>query len=272
MRSLMTSVRVEPAALPRANVLGIGVHAVNMDTAVRAIEAAVAEHERGYVCVTGVHGVMEAQGDPEFARILAKALLVVPDGVPTVWMGHLQGFTQMDRVFGPDLMLAVAHRSEQTGWSHLLYGGSEGVVQRLSSVLLHRFPRMRITGAYTPPFRPLTSAEESDFLHLVDQLHPDIIWVGLGTPKQERFMAEYLPHLNTTLMIGVGAAFDFHTGRIRDSPPWIKRSGLQWFHRLLQEPSRLWKRYLFNNPRFVFRAAQQLAGLRHYSLTRDNPD
>jgi N-acetylglucosaminyldiphosphoundecaprenol N-acetyl-beta-D-mannosaminyltransferase len=268
----MTSLLVRPGALPCANVLGVGVHAVNMDIAVRTIEAAVVAHQRGYICVTGVHGVMEAQKDPHFACILAKALLVVPDGVPTVWMGHLQGFTQMDRVFGPDLMLAVAHRSEQTGWSHLLYGGSDGVVQRLRSVLLHRFPRMRIAGAYTPPFHPLTSAEQSDFSCLVDQLQPDIIWVGLGTPKQERFMAEYLPRLNTTLMIGVGAAFDFHTGRIRDSPSWIKRFGLQWLHRLLQEPSRLWKRYLFNNPRFVVQAALQLAGLRRYSLAKANPD
>jgi N-acetylglucosaminyldiphosphoundecaprenol N-acetyl-beta-D-mannosaminyltransferase len=262
----MTGSSVDLTAIPRANILGVGVHAVNMPTALQVIETAVARRRRGYVCATGVHGVMEARRDPTLVSLFANALLVVPDGMPTVWMGHMQGLPQMERVFGPDLMLAVANRSQSTGWSHFLYGGDDGVAEQLHNVLARRFPSIKITGTYSPPFRRLTCEEESAFIRTIDRLQPDIIWVGLSTPKQERFMANYLPVLKTTLMIGVGAAFDFHTGRITDSPSWIKRSGLQWLHRLIQEPSRLWKRYLLNNPQFLFEAGLQLAGVRRYGL------
>lgn len=262
----MTDFLADQAAIPRVNVLGVGVHAVDMPTALQVIEAAVAQRRRGYVCATGVHGVMEAQRDPSLISLFANALLVVPDGMPTVWMGHLQGLHEMERVFGPDLMLAVARRSQTTGWSHFLCGGDYGVAEQLRNVLTRRFPSINIVGAYTPPFRRLTDEEKSSLVLTVDRLRPDIIWVGLSTPNQERFMAEYLSLLNTTLMIGIGAAFDFHTGRIADSPGWVKQSGLQWLHRLIQEPSRLWKRYLLNNPQFVFRAGLQLVGLRRYEL------
>lgn len=262
----MTQLLVEAAALPRTNVLGVGVHAINMSTAVSVIEAAIAERRREYVCVTGVHGVMEAQRDPALVRLFANALLVLPDGMPTVWMGHLQGFREMDRVFGPDLMLAIVERSEQTGYSHFFYGGQPGVAGQLRDTLRRRFPSMRIVGTYTPPFRQLTNDEESELLSAVDRLSPDIIWVGMSTPKQERFMAEYLPRLHTRLMVGVGAAFDYHTGRVKDSPRWVKRSGLQWANRLWQEPARLWKRYLVNNPQFLLRAGLQLARVTHYDL------
>jgi N-acetylglucosaminyldiphosphoundecaprenol N-acetyl-beta-D-mannosaminyltransferase len=263
----MTDLLANLASPARANVLGVGVHAINMQQAVEVINSAVAERRRGYICVTGVHGVMEAQQDPTLIPVLADALLVVPDGMPTVWMGHLQGFCNMDRVFGPDLMIEVAWRSQARRYSHFFYGGGPGVADELRAALQRRCPSMRIAGTYTPPYRKLTDAEEFDLLRTVDRLQPDIIWVGLSTPKQERFMAEYLPRLNTTLMIGVGAAFDFHTGRIKDSPPWLKRAGLQWLHRFIQEPSRLWKRYLLSNPEFIFQAGLQLAGLRRYSLS-----
>ena len=256
----------ETKVLPRANVLGVGVHAINISTAVRIIETAIDEHGKGYVCVTGVHGIMEAQKDPSLVQLFSNALLVVPDGMPTVWIGHLQGFGDMDRVFGPELMLMIAARSELTRYSHFLYGGGPGVAERTRDVLLGRFPSIRILGTYTPPFRPLTSTEKVELLSTVNRLSPDIIWVGLSTPKQERFMEEYLSHLNTRVMVGVGAAFDFVIGRIKDSPDWVKRSGLQWAHRFAQEPRRLWKRYLISNPQFIFQMGLQIAGLRNYEL------
>ena len=265
----MTGSQASLTALPRANVLGVGVHAIDMQQAVGEIEGAIAERRRGYVCVTGVHGVMEAQRDRSLIPVFADALLVVPDGMPTVWMGRFQGLRKMERVFGPDLMIEVAWRSQAKRYSHFFYGGAPGVAEQLRAVLQRRCPSMRIVGTYTPPFRKLTDAEELDLLRAVDRAKPDIVWVGLSTPKQERFMAEYLPRLNTTLMIGVGAAFDFHTGRIKDSSRWLKRAGLQWLHRLIQEPPRLWKRYLVNNPQFIFQAGLQLAGLRRYSLPID---
>ena len=266
---LMAYFPAELAALPRANVLGVGVHAVDMRTAIEAIETAIFQHRRGYVCLTGVHGVMEAQRNPDLMGILSMATLVLPDGMPTVWMGHLQGFREMDRVFGPDLLIAVADRSVLTGHSHFLCGGQAGVAEQLRDALLCRFPKIRILGTYTPPFRPLRRDEERTLISTVRGLAPDIIWVGMSTPKQERFMAEYLPRLNTTLMIGVGAAFDFHTGRVKDSPEWVKRSGLQWAHRLIQQPGRLWRRYIINNPLFLVRAGLQLTGVKRYSLQLD---
>jgi N-acetylglucosaminyldiphosphoundecaprenol N-acetyl-beta-D-mannosaminyltransferase len=239
-----------------------------MATAVRTIASVVTSGGKGYVCATGVHGVMEARRNAEVRRALADAILVVPDGMPTVWMGRLQGLRQMRRVFGPDLMLEVFRASALEGCRHFLYGGAEGVASDLQTALERRFPKCHIVGTYTPPFRPLNQQEESDLRALVSRLHPDIIWVGLSTPKQELFMAHYLPSLETRVTIGVGAAFDYHTGRLKDSPQWLKPLGLQWLHRLAQEPRRLWKRYLVNNPAFVSQAILQLTGIRHFDLQR----
>jgi len=255
-----------PARLcfPRANVLGVGVHAIDLARAVEVIADATATHTKGYVCATGVHGVMEAQRDPALREIFSGALMVVPDGMPTVWMGHWQGHREMQRVFGPDLMLTAMGRLP--GLSHFLYGGGDGVAERLAGCLRRFVPGVQIAGTYTPPFRRLNAIEQEHLQQTIARLRPDIVWVGLSTPKQERFMAEYLPRLDCTLMIGVGAAFDFHTGKLKDSPRWVKQLGLQWLHRLAQEPARLWKRYLVNNPQFVALAALQLAGVHRFDL------
>jgi N-acetylglucosaminyldiphosphoundecaprenol N-acetyl-beta-D-mannosaminyltransferase len=250
----------------RVNVLGVGVHAVDMERTASLLEAQIKGGDKGYVCLTGVHGVMEAQRDPILKSIFAQALLVAPDGMPTVWMGHMQGFSSMQRVFGPDLMLDLMVREKFRNCVHFFCGGEPGVAEKLREEMLRRFPWVQIAGTYSPPFRPLTAMEEKELETSVRSLHPDIIWVGLSTPKQERFMARYLPVLDTKLMIGVGAAFLFHTGAIQDSPKWVKRSGLQWLHRLIQEPSRLWKRYLLNNSRFLFYVLLQFIGLKHFAL------
>jgi N-acetylglucosaminyldiphosphoundecaprenol N-acetyl-beta-D-mannosaminyltransferase len=251
-----------------ANVLGIGVHAVDMEHAVAMMRRAIDEDHKGYVCLTGVHGVMEARRSSELQEIFANAYLVAPDGMPMVWMGHLQGLSTMQRVFGPDLMLEVLGRKELSHYRHYLCGGAPGVAERMREEMEHRFPWVSIVGTYMPSFEGLTAAEEQYLVTQVRLLQPDIIWVGIGTPKQERFMARYLPMLETKLMVGVGAAFLFHTGAIQDSPGWVKCAGLQWLHRLLQEPSRLWRRYLFNIPSFLIQAALQVAGLRSYRVQR----
>jgi N-acetylglucosaminyldiphosphoundecaprenol N-acetyl-beta-D-mannosaminyltransferase len=235
-----------------------------METAESLIATALQNRCQDYICVTGVHGIMEAQKDAGLRDILNRSFLTTPDGVPTVWMGRLQGHSNMGRVFGPDLMMRICEGSQTTGHTHFFYGGEPGVAQELQTRLQRRFPRLRIVGAYTPPFRPLTTAEEAQVVELVAQVSPDIIWVGLSTPKQERFMAEYIRKFEARLMIGVGAAFDYHTGRIKDAPDWVKHAGLQWLHRLAQNPRRLWKRYLFSIPPFLLRTAAQLAGLKKY--------
>jgi N-acetylglucosaminyldiphosphoundecaprenol N-acetyl-beta-D-mannosaminyltransferase len=250
---------------PRANVLGVGIHAVNLRRAVDLIEARVRAGQKGYVCVTGVHGVMEAGRDKSFQDVLDLAYLVVPDGMPTVWIGRLQGL-DLDRVFGPDLMAEICRRSPATGITHFLYGGRPGVAEELRSVLSRRFPGIRIVGTYTPPFGPLSAQQQIALEEVIQKMSPDIVWVGLSTPKQEQFMAINLRRLGCKVMIGVGAAFDIHTGRLKDAPDWCKKLGLQWFHRLCQEPSRLWKRYLINNSGFLWKIALQLIGIRRYQL------
>ncbi|MCX6893452.1 MAG: WecB/TagA/CpsF family glycosyltransferase [Verrucomicrobia bacterium] len=250
----------------RANVLGVGISAINLDTAVAAVAAALERKAKGYVCVTGVHGVSEAQEDPAFRAILNRAFLTTPDGMPTVWMGRWQGFREMRRVYGPDLMLRVCDFTRTRGFTHFLYGGAPGVAEALKERLEQRFPGLKVVGTYTPPFRPLTAGEEQGLADQVSRLKPDIFWVGLSTPKQERFMAQYWQTLDATLFFGVGAAFDFHAGRMRQAPLWMQRNGLEWLFRLGCDPRRLWKRYLKNNPLFVFRVACQLAGIRSYRI------
>jgi len=256
---------------PKANVLGVGIDAVSMDQTLERIEEELSSSRKGYVCFAGVHGVMEAQRSPELRRILVSAVLVVPDGMPTVWVGRCQGNTSMQRVFGPDLMLEVLQRAEFQHLTHFLCGGKIGVAQELRERLQVRFPHIKVVGTYTPPFGPMSPAEGSEFIGMVGELRPDIVWVGMSTPKQEHFMAQYLPSLDTRLMFGVGAAFDYHTGRISDCAGWIKRCGLQWLHRLLQDPRHLWKRYLRNNPAFIFAIALQLTRLRAYPLPPQSP-
>ena len=251
---------------PRVNVLGVGVHAVNMQQAVDFLLDAVSHRQKGYVCVTGVHGVMEAQKNFRFRHTLNASLLTTPDGMPTVWVGKSTGFREMGRVFGPDLMLNLCRESVSRGLTHFLYGGNTGVAEELKRNLERRLPGLQVVGTYTPPFRPLSMQEHFGLVRQINELKPDIIWVGLSTPKQERFMAEYLPKFNTSLMLGVGAAFDLHTGRMADSPEWVKRSGMQWAHRLMQDPRRLWKRYAVNNPKFLMAISAQLLGLRRYQL------
>lgn len=247
-----------------ANVLGVNVSAINLARAVAIADRWIGVGDCGYVCVTGVHGVMEAQADAEFRHILNHACINTPDGMPMSWVGRLQGFDQMDRVFGPDFMLEMCRFSVERNYRHFLYGGQPGVAERLKDALQGKFPGLQVVGTYTPPFRDLTAEEEAELVAQVQESKPHILWVGLSTPKQERFMARYVDRLQVPLLAGVGAAFDYHTGRIQDSPDWIKRAGLQWLHRLLQDPRRLWKRYLRNNPAFVWGVFLQMLKLRQY--------
>jgi N-acetylglucosaminyldiphosphoundecaprenol N-acetyl-beta-D-mannosaminyltransferase len=252
--------------IQRINILGVGLSAINLDSALAAIDSALARKSRGYVCVTGVHGVMEAQQDEKLRDILNRSFLNTPDGMPMVWLGRLSGARRMGRVYGPDLMLLVCELAQKKGYTHFLYGGGEGVAQELRHALEAMFPRIKIAGTYTPPFRPLSEAEEEELIRSVNEKKPDIFWVGLSTPKQEKFMAQYLDKLDATLFFGVGAAFDFHAGRVRQAPRWMQRTGLEWLFRLCCEPRRLWRRYLRNNPLFVFRVFCQRIGLKKYVL------
>jgi len=259
--------------IQKFNVLGVAMSAMNLDIATRAVTEACAVRRKGYVCVTGVHGVTEAQDDPVFKSILNGAFLNTTDGMPLVWIGRRAVGRWVDRVYGPDLMLEIFKATQDGRFSHFFYGGAPGVADDLKRKLELRFPGVRIAGTHCPPFRPLTEAEEAELAEKVRAAKPDIVWVGLSTPKQERFMTEHLPKLDCTLMLGVGAAFDFHSGRVRQAPRWIQRSGFEWLYRMASEPRRLWRRYCVNNPLFVGRIFLQFTGLKKFplaqQLTRD---
>ncbi len=251
---------------PYANVLGVAISALDLPDATRWVVERATRHAAGYVCVTGVHGVMEAQRDPTFLTLLNQATLNTPDGMPMSWVGWLQGQRQMERVYGPDLMLAVLEAGRTSGLRHYFYGGKPGVADQLAEKMKARFPGLCIAGTFCPPFRPLTETEWKALADEVERIQPDIFWIGLSTPKQERFAAEAVSRLNATLFIAVGAAFDFHSGLMPQAPRWMQRAGLEWLFRVWKEPRRLGGRYLRNNPAFLWAITLQLTGFRQYPL------
>lgn len=245
------------------DVLGIPVSAIDMAQAVDTIDGWVRARTPQYVCVTGVHGVMESQRDEALRQIHQRAGLVTPDGMPLVWLAHLAGCSHVERVYGPDLMLACCGRSVQTGARHFFFGGAPGIAQRLAVRLSATFPGLAVAGTCSPPFRPVTPEEDERLVREINDAHADIVWVGLSTPKQERWMAGHIGRLQAPVLVGVGAAFDFHAGAKRQAPRWMQRNGLEWLFRLATEPRRLWRRYLINNPSFVWHVANAwMRGLR----------
>ncbi|MGH8935435.1 MAG: WecB/TagA/CpsF family glycosyltransferase [Acidimicrobiia bacterium] len=249
-------------SLPRVDVLGVGISAITMSMAVDQIGRWIESGQQHYVCVTGVHGVMESQSDPELLRIHNRSGLTTPDGMPMVWASRWAGAGQVERVYGPDLMLEVCDRAAELGWTSYFYGGREGVPEMLALRLSERFPGLKVVGTHSPPFRPLSEDEDRMLVEHINRADPDILWVGLSTPKQERWMASHLDRVRARVLIGVGAAFDIHAGLLPQAPRWMQRSGVEWLYRLYQEPGRLWRRYLANNPRFLARVVMSPPRLR----------
>lgn len=257
-----TPLSLTAPTVPRYNVLGVGVSALTLSAARDHILVARRALNLGYICVCTVHGVSEAQEDPAFRDILNASYLTTPDGMPLVWLGP----RGVERVYGPDLMLEVCDAGRTVGLRHYFLGGAPGVAPALAQKMSTHFPGLAVAGTFTPPFREL-NGDELTALHAdVARTRPDVIWIGLSTPKQERFMAAHAKSLATGLLIGVGAAFDFHSGRVRQAPRWIQRSGFEWLFRLCMEPRRLGPRYLKTNPLFLLRIVAQLTGLKKYPI------
>jgi N-acetylglucosaminyldiphosphoundecaprenol N-acetyl-beta-D-mannosaminyltransferase len=248
----------------RIDILGVGVDAQTLDEAIETMAAWIDRGEPHYVCITGVHGIVESQGDADLRRIHNQAGMVTTDGMPLVWLSRLRSpaGTRVERVYGPDLMLRTLARSEASGWRHFLYGSSPLTLERLCANLRARFPRVAVVGSLSPPFRPLGGAEERAIAAEIAETRPDIVWVGLGTPMQERWMAANVGRVHAPVLIGVGAAFDFHAGLKRQAPHWMQRAGLEWAFRLANEPRRLAGRYVRNNPRFVWMIAREALSVR----------
>jgi N-acetylglucosaminyldiphosphoundecaprenol N-acetyl-beta-D-mannosaminyltransferase len=244
-------------------VLNVRVDAIQIPDAIDRIEWWIRNRSRcRYVAVTGMHGVTEAQRDSSLRNMLNAADLVVPDGMPLVWIGRLRGFALRRRVYGPELMLEFFKATASKGYRHFLYGGSPEVCEHLAGALRRRFPGVAIAGAYSPPYRPLTPMERAEIVEKINSAQPDIVWVGLSTPKQERWMHEFRSLLRVPVLIGVGAAFDINSGAKRQAPEWMREHGLEWLFRLLQEPRRLWRRYLVCGSQFAFLVAMELLGVR----------
>ncbi len=251
--------------LSRVNLLGVGISAVNMGLALKTVEEWIARHEHTYVCVTPAHALMECYRQPDLRVIFNRSGMTTPDGMSVVWLLRLYGRREVGRVYGPDLMHSVCRLSQEKGWRHYLYGGEPGVPELLKSSLRDLYPGLKIAGTYSPPFRPLTEEEDRQVIQRINAADPDIIWVGISTPKQEYWMSQHLGRLNAPVMVGVGAAFDFLSGRKPQAPRWMQRSGLEWLFRLGSEPNRLWRRYI-QYPLFAGLVLAQFLGLMKFPL------
>jgi exopolysaccharide biosynthesis WecB/TagA/CpsF family protein len=262
LRLANVSSRVEHSSF---ETMGVRVDAAPIDEVVARMEQWIREGSGGHsIAATGMHGVVEAQHDPEFKKILNATDLVVPDGMPLVWLARRRGYRLRQRVYGPDLMLAFCKKAERK-YRHFFYGGAPGVAERLAETLQRRFPKIEIAGVYSPPFRPLSVHEDDEIVALISNASPDVLWVGLGTPKQERWMFEHARRINVPVMVSVGAAFDLLSGRRRQAPPWLRDYGLEWLFRLAQEPRRLWRRYLLGGPQFLAYLARESLLRRSFS-------
>ena len=247
----------------RFPVLGVQVDAVQIPDTIAILKDWIAGRDAcHYVAVTGMHGISEAASDPSFRAALNAASLVVCDGMPLVWLGRWHGHALRRRVYGPELMETFC-RDTGSRYKHFFYGGAQGVPEHLGNVLQSRHG-IQVAGAYSPPFRPLTPEEDKEVVAMIEAARPDVLWIGLSTPKQERWMYEHREKLTVPVVLGVGAAFDLNTGRLSQAPVWMRENGLEWLYRLLAEPRRLWRRYLINGPTFLWNVGLELLSARRF--------
>jgi N-acetylglucosaminyldiphosphoundecaprenol N-acetyl-beta-D-mannosaminyltransferase len=250
----------------RVNVLGVGISAVNMNQALEKIDGWIQAGEREYVCVCPVHSVMECRRSAQLRTIFNAAGMVTPDGVPLVWVARASGYGNVSRVYGPDLMLAELDRSEQNHHRHFFYGGGPGVAVLLAKRMQARFPALTVAGILEPPFAPLDQLCTPETAATINEAKPDVVWIGMSSPKQDLWMARMRPLLAAPVLIAVGAAFDFHSGTVKQAPLWMQRSGLEWVYRLATDPRRLWRRYLIDNPWFLWELGLQRTGIKKFEL------
>lgn len=263
------SQRHEPSASkggangPTFKVLGVNVSPLQIPDVVAKMEDWIRARDGcRYIAVTGMHGVTEAQHDAQFKRVLNSADLVVADGMPLVWLGRKRGFPMQRRVYGPELMSTFCAQMRTRGYRHFLYGGNPGVADGLAAKLQERFPGLKIAGTCSPPFRPLTHDEDEHNIATINDSRADVVWVSLSEIKQGTWMHAHRHRLTAPVLVGIGAAFDFHAGLKKQAPAWMRENGFEWLFRLLQEPRRLWRRYLVYGGEFVYLVALEQLGIR----------
>ena len=259
-----------PTALEQAKrssfqVLGVRVDAVQIPDTIAQMEEWIRERRQShYIAVTGMHGVTEGQHDDSFKRVLNSADLVVPDGMPLVWLGRLRGFPIRCRVYGPELMMTFCQETASKGYRHFFFGGTPGLPERLSESLRRRIPALQIAGTFSPPFGQVSSEEDEATCAMINATRPDVVWVGLSEIKQDTWMYEHREKLNAPVLVGIGAAFDFLAGTKRQAPAWMRENGLEWLFRFLQEPRRLWRRYLVYGAEFLVSVFLEQLGVRKF--------
>jgi N-acetylglucosaminyldiphosphoundecaprenol N-acetyl-beta-D-mannosaminyltransferase len=241
----------------KINILGVDISAINMNDAINQLEYLIAEKRQSYICVCPNHTIMESQKDQKLRDVINSADIATPDGMSVVWASKLLGHHGVEQVAGTELM------SVKKGYTHFYYGGTDGVPEKLAENMQQRFPNLKIAGTYSPPFRNLADDEDNAIVDMINNAKPDIVWVGLGMPKQELWIGEHLGRIKAPVMIGVGAAFDFLSGEKKRAPKWMQKAGLEWLFRLTQEPKRLWRRNLYH-PVFFFMLFLQILGLKHF--------
>ena len=247
--------------LKRENILGVEISAINMEQALEYCSEVIIRDEKSYICVAPAHSIMDCVADGDLRRIFNRSGLTTPDGMSVVWILKLRGNKFVSRVYGPDLLLSLCKRSESIGWSHYFYGSTKEVLESLTTNLEELYKELKIVGTYSPEFTENQIVESDDMVAKINQVKPDIIWVSLGSPKQDYWMHNHRERLDAPLIIGVGAAFDFVAGSKRQAPIWIQKIGLEWLFRFLNEPKRLWKRYR-QYPRFVLMVLLEMIGIR----------
>lgn len=245
----------------RTEVLSAPIDVLDWDTALYRIDVWASRRESRYICICNVHSVVTASHDSDFRDVIRDADMATPDGAPVAWMMRRLGFAEQIRIDGPDLMLRCCERAAKTGVGVFLLGSLPSTLAALQIQLINDFPKLQIVGAVSPPFRAITSEEDEALVETLNKSKAGVVFVSLGCPKQERWMAEHRGRVNA-VMVGVGAAFDFHSGSIKRAPGWMRHNGLEWLHRLVSEPRRLWRRYLFTNSKFIAKACAQLLGRR----------
>lgn len=252
------------------DVLDVRVSAVGIPEVVAQMRAWIQERSRPRtIAVTGMHGVMEARHDARFKAALGTSDAIVPDGMPLIWFGRYRGLKLKRRVYGPELMLAFCEQSANRNYRHYFYGAAPGVAERLACVLKRKFPGLQVAGTTSPPFRALTEQEDERAVAAINAANPDVLWIGLGTPKQEIWMSEHRARLRVPVIVTVGAAFDINAGVKGQAPKWMREHGFEWLFRLLQEPKRLWRRYILYGFEFLFRLSLELIRMDKEAPTED---
>ena len=248
----------EPGSLPRFSLLDVHLTGVRLARAVEAILGYTADGARHYVCIFAADSLLKCRDSPRLAAVANAADMTLCDGMPLVFVGRKFAKLDMNRCYGPDIMLRTIEAGCDRGLRHFFYGGcDEATVQRLEANLRAKFPSIQIAGHYVPPFRDLTDAERDEVVAAIDASRADIVWVGVGTPRQDHWVSDFRPLLQAPVLVAVGAAFNFHAGTVPQAPRWMMRCGMEWLFRLLAEPRRLWRRYLVGNPRFVLLVLRQ---------------